>query len=221
MDADTLIVGSAPSPDSGGFYSRLIRAARFVIAADAGLELCLAADRVPDVCVGDFDSVDPAALEVAGERGARVIRHPAVKDESDLDLAVAVARAHGGAVTVTAAFTGRLDHTLASLGSLLGAADLEGTGREPEFTVYGLDESARATLVLEERGGTVLSLLAPSERAVVSIDGVAYALDHAHLETLSSLGLSNVAVEPTQHIVLHEGQVLVLVNHGLTLSSPR
>ena len=40
-----------------------------VIAADSGLHAVLAAGWIPDRLIGDLDSVDPAAVEIAAEVG--------------------------------------------------------------------------------------------------------------------------------------------------------
>lgn len=212
-----LVVGSAPVPGEDSWYAETIRAADYLIAADGGLELCLAAGRVPVVCVGDFDSVSAEALAHAQELGARVRRYPTAKDESDLDLAVTVAREAGAErLTLTAAFTGRIDHTLASLGTVLHAADLHALAVEPQWRGYALDANSRTSILLEERADTVFSVMAPAGDALVSISGVAYPLSRHAVPALSSLGLSNVATLERQEVTVHEGAVLVIVNRYVT-----
>lgn len=213
-----LVVGNAPLGSGVEHYVSLVRGAETLIAADGGLTLCLAAGRAPDVCVGDFDSVEPRELSRARELGSQVRTFPRVKDSSDLDLAVETAREYGDRLTVTAAFSGRLDHTLASLGTLIRAADMQAVADEPEWKAYALDATHRAALTLEAKPGAVLSLMSVSGTATVSIDGVAYPLHRGALKPLSSLGLSNVASDERQEVVVHEGSVLLLVNARLTLS---
>lgn len=211
---EALIVGSAPTAGGAAFYAALIHAAAFVIAADGGLDVCLAAGRIPDVCVGDFDSVSGEALLHAETAGALVRRYPSVKDESDLDLAVAVARELDLVrLTFTAAFALRLDHTLASLGTLLRTADLHGVAREPGWDAYAVAHGARPEVSLAERPGTLVSIMAVGAPAVVSARGLRYPLDHLQLEVLSSRGLSNLADAASQEVSLHSGAALVLVTH--------
>ena len=95
MKDAALIVGGCPAPGAGSFYVSLIREARLVVAADAGLEVCISAGRMPDLCVGDFDSVSAESLRVAEARGVTVERHPSEKDASDLDLALDAVRRRG------------------------------------------------------------------------------------------------------------------------------
>lgn len=212
-----LVVGSAPLQGAEPAYLAIIADADTVIAADGGVELCLRADRVPDLLVGDFDSVSPSTLARARELGVRVVTFPAEKDDSDLDLALAVARSEGATrITYTAAFTGRMDHTLASLGTLARSADLAGEAHEPGWRAYALDSLVRDRIELREAPGIVLSLMACTGPAVVSISGVRYPLTRHGLAPLSSLGLSNIAVDEVQKIEVHEGAVLVLVNSGVS-----
>lgn len=208
----TLIVGAAPVPGEERVYRRIVNAAPRVIAADGGLMVCLDAGRVPEAVIGDFDSVGDDLLERAAAAGARILRYPVEKDESDLDLALAYARAEGSTeVRFTAAFSGRLDHTLAALGTLLRSADLDGRLEEPGLDGFVLDSNHRSSLVLDAVPGQVLSVFVLDDRTVLSLRGVRYPLDSRRLSTLSSLGLSNIAVDPEQEITVQHGAVIVII----------
>lgn len=210
-----LIVGSAPIEDRGEHYRRLIGDSEILIAADGGVDLCLRFGRVPDVCVGDFDSTSAETLARVSDLGGEIRRFPTVKDVSDLDLAVDVARERSVVtVMVIAAFSGRLDHTLAALGTLARAADLHAVADEGAWVAYAMCAELRGSLVLTEALGTVISVIALEDDATVSITGVAYPLDRGRLPALSSLGLSNVATEPVQRLTLHTGRAIVIVNQS-------
>lgn len=211
--AGCLIVGAAPASDPHGHYGRLIGRAGTVIAADGGLLTCLSAGRVPDLCVGDFDSTPADALVRAAAAGAEVRRYPPVKDVSDLDLAAEAAREIGRTpVVLCAAFSGRIDHTLAALGTLRSAADLGACAEEPEWTGVPLDAVTRPSCTLTLPEGTVVSMFAAGGPACVSADGFEYRMDRTMLEPLSSHGLSNVSRGDTQWVRAESGDVLVIVN---------
>ena len=212
MNPDTLIVGAVPSSDARDFRTSLIRAADFVVAADAGLEVCLDAGRLPDLCVGDFDSVHSSALESALEAGVVVERHPVEKDLTDLDLALDAVRARGlRGVAFTAVLGERLDHTLAALGTLMRAVDLGAVAIEPDVMVHPLDARIRPSLVLEAPVGATVSVLAATGSARVSLEGFRYPLLDTDVLPLSSLGVSNIATETVQRVTVSAGQVFVLV----------
>lgn len=208
-----LIVGAAPVPGADTHYARVIAEAGFVVAADAGLVLCQSVGRVPDVCVGDFDSTPASALAEAERAGARIRRFPAEKDESDLDLALAIVRERGvPEVRFAAAFSGRIDHTLAALGTVMAAVDLHAVCDEPQWTGYALGEGARSRLELSERPGTVISIMPLGGSARITTGGLVYPLHDETVRSLSSLGLSNVAAKTSQSIEVLSGAVLVMVN---------
>lgn len=92
------------------------RAARFdaVFAVDGGLAALASIGCVPDVALGDFDSLGyvPADLPETVE----VLTFPAHKAESDMELALRLACERGfDEAIVYGALGGRLDHTLANL----------------------------------------------------------------------------------------------------------
>src|SRR5262245_53444479 len=88
-----------------------------VVAADGGLLRAWKLGLEPAVLVGDLDSVDPADVAAARDRGVDVVAASTDKDESDAELAALEAVRRGATrVTVLGAFGGpRLDHALANV----------------------------------------------------------------------------------------------------------
>lgn len=217
MNTRTLIVGAAPTPGAKEFYRSIVRLSPVVIAADGGADLCRSVGRLPDACVGDLDSVSSSTLDWLSSAGVAVHRYPADKSESDLDLAVGLARGMGThAIDITAAFHGRIDHTLAAFGTLLHAADRAARGREPAFTAYALDARTAPVLSLSEPAGTVISLFTLEPGTVATMTGVRYPLLEGEVPPLVSRGLSNVAKGPTQRIELTRGTAFLIVGNATT-----
>jgi len=206
----TLIVAGAPVTEPAR-YAALIAQAGYLIAADAGADLCLAAGRTPDMFVGDADSVNPRTLTALADGGVELRISPSDKEVSDLDLALEVAQERAAdVVAVTAAWGGRADHTLAVIGSLFSAATQRPVLIEPgEFVGWVLSEGARETLELTGEGRT-LSVLAGSCGATVSVTGTRWLLEHEVLDPLSRRGLSNVIAGGPAHITIHKGIAFVL-----------
>jgi thiamine pyrophosphokinase len=206
-----LIVAAAPVTGSPRLVARLAPTFDPVIAVDGGGSICIDAGVVPDVLLGDFDSIDPAALEWLQGAGARVLTFPADKDQTDLELALDYARSVGvTSVTVTAASSGRLDHTLGALGALAAASALSPELIEPELTAWILALDGRAELLAVGLGATI-SLVAFGGDAVVSVAGVRWPLDRHVLSPAAALGISNVVTsESGAKVTLHSGVVLAL-----------
>lgn len=211
---NALLVCAAPAPGGPDLVGRLAPSADLVIAVDGGGSVCFEAGVVPDILVGDFDSLPGSLLDDFVSQGVRVVEFPADKDETDLALALDVARREGvDRVTVTAASAGRLDHTLAVVGTLAAAADLRPRLREPELRGWVLSTALAPRITLKGVGATV-SILAPGWGATVSVRGVRWPLAKAELAPLSVLGMSNVIVDSAGAVIeVHAGTVLVLSPH--------
>ncbi len=185
-----------------------------VIAADGGLERCRELGLRASVVVGDFDSVAAETLAAAERDGAELLRHPARKDATDLELALDEAVARGaGRVVVVASAEGRLDHLLASLLLL-------GSDRYAGVEVDALVGPARVHVVRGERGldgtpGELVTLLALGGPAAgVTTDGLEYPLRGETLEPGSSRGVSNTLVGRRATVTIDRGALLAILPGG-------
>ena len=210
-----LLVCASPVVGSSSLLARLAEDADLVVAVDGGGSLCLEAGIVPDMVLGDFDSLPAIDLQRLRTSGAEVLEFPAEKDASDLELAVAEARSQGAtSVVVTAASSGRPDHYLAVLGVLASARDLRPTIVEPEAEMWLLSVEGRASLVLSGADATI-SLIPFGGSAVVSARGVQWELKDAILKADSSTGLSNrIDSKGLARICVATGIVLVFLPHA-------
>ncbi|MEM7295728.1 MAG: thiamine diphosphokinase [Pseudomonadota bacterium] len=109
----TILVGGGQG--SGDEVRRLLAFGRRVIAADGGAALALAAGVMPDLVVGDFDSL---SSDVAAEIPAdRLVSRP---DQGATDFQKALAEAGQAPVLAAGFLGGRLDHQFAAFSALLG-----------------------------------------------------------------------------------------------------
>ena len=121
-----LIVGSAPVAPRNLLPGAVFDAVDLVIAADAGFAACGRLGLRPDLAVGDFDSAGAADLARLDASGIPVVRVPAEKDESDLELALVEAVQRGARTVVVLGALGgpRIEHELSAIELLGHAADL-------------------------------------------------------------------------------------------------
>lgn len=206
---NVLLVASASTPDSADLVRRIAPSFDFVIGVDGGTRICVEAGVDVDLIVGDMDSFDIASLPT-GTRSPAVEIFPAEKDSTDLELALDAARRNGASsVTVTGAFSGRLDHTLAAVGALLAVPDLQPRLEEPGFRGVLLSAAHRPHEMIGTTGSTV-SLIGLSASSVVSITGVRWPLSYHRLGLMSGLGVSNIVTAEAADVTVHEGAVLVI-----------
>ena len=180
-----------------------------VMAADSGLDHARAAGLTPTVLIGDLDSVSTEGLAWA-EGNSAIERHPVDKDATDTELALRHAVGLNPSRIVLMSGGGdRIDHTLAALGAL-GEVSLTSVpvleawwGRQRVRVVQGPGR-ARVSVV---PGSTVSVLALHGPCTGVSLSGAQWPLDHADLEPMSGLGVSNVAVDEVVEVSVTTGVI--------------
>jgi thiamine pyrophosphokinase len=204
-----LLVCAAPYEGDPCDVAELSEQHELVVAVDGGGALCRRAGVLPDLIIGDFDSLPVADLEHLTAAGSEVVRYSSHKDETDLGLALEIVRDRGATgISVTAALSGRLDHSLATLGLLARAADLSPECYEPDLRAWVLSSSGRMSLGLTGEGAT-FSVIALCEGSCVTMDGARWSGVSIELGLLDTRGVSNVIESSPTHITVEHGTVLV------------
>lgn len=186
------------------------------IAADSGIDHARALGRVPDLAVGDFDSVSDDGLAWAIAQGTTIERHPTTKDRTDLQIAIERAVDTTPARIVVAAIGGgRVDHLLANVAVLADE-------RYSSVEIDGLIDTALLSVVhgaigpgrerrLTGEVGELVSLLPVHGDAVgVTTGGLGYPLSAETLTSGTSRGVSNYFAEPEAIVSLDAGTLLAV-----------
>ncbi len=216
-----VVVGGGPlSPRAQQVWQQLVDAEveLEVIAADSGLDHAVAAGIDPHRLVGDLDSVSAAGRMWAYAHEVHIDEHPAIKDETDTELALAAAIADpqntgvlllGGLDPLV---DGRLDHVLGTL-LVLGHPAL--ASLESVRAVVGgsevvvLHPGRRADLGLD--AGQLFSLLAMHGACSgVTVTGAQWPLTGEELTGCEARGLSNVSDGSTV-VGVAEGVLTVVI----------
>jgi thiamine pyrophosphokinase len=189
----------------------LLRADDRLIGADGGTRHILALGRMPDLVVGDLDSIEPAALAQLHAAGVPIERHPVHKDQTDLELAIECALRDGaGEIVLVAATGGRLDHTLANV-LILAQRPWPVTLRIVDSTQEAVLLRGPTTATLNTAIGASVSALPLSESVTgITYQGLAYPLENATLALGSTRGVSNVAEAAEVTISIASGLLLVV-----------
>ena len=181
-----------------------------VIAADGGVDRALELGLRVDLAIGDFDSVSPEGLAAAAADGARVERHPAAKDATDLELALDAAIALGPSrIVVIGSGGGRLDHLLGVV-LLLGHERYAGAEIEAHLGPSRL-YVVRGSRDLPGAPGDLVSFLPLHGPAVgITTHGLEYPLRGETLPAATTRGISNVFSAPVARVVLESGCLLAV-----------
>ena len=195
--------------------ARTFRPDDLFIAADGGLHHFRALGMFPDVLIGDLDSVTAEDLKTLSAQGVEVIRHPARKDETDLELALLYAVERGATeILVFGALGARWDMTLGNILLLahprLRVANIRLVDGNQEVRLLFGGE----TLTLTGRPGDTVSLLPLGEDAEgVTFQGLEYGLENGRLKFGLTRGLSNVLETSPARITLQKGLLCVTIIH--------
>ncbi|TPN78533.1 thiamine diphosphokinase [Mesorhizobium sp. CU2] len=181
-----------------------------VIAADAGIGHARLLGIVPELWVGDFDSVPHALPDDLAAVPKTVF--PAEKDKTDGELAIAEALDRGATSLILAgAFGGkRADHAFLHLALAVRLA-------EAGTTVMLTSGAQEGVPILpgeadfDYAGGTLFSVLGFSELSGLTVTGAKWPLDRVEVAFGSSLTISN-EVRGRLGIALERGRALLLAH---------
>jgi thiamine pyrophosphokinase len=186
----------------------LLRADDYFVAADGGTRNALALNVIPQVVIGDLDSISAGDLVLLEKSGAKIYRHPVAKDETDLELALRhVCEGKYKVIVILGGLGGRFDQALGNV-AILADPSLEGVdirlddGVEEVFIV-------RHSIEIEGMPGDVVSLLpwGASAEGVVT-DGLHYPLCAEMLHSYRARGMSNEMLGTTASVSLTHGSLI-------------
>lgn len=194
--------------------SQVLKEVDFLICADGGANHAALSERIPNLLIGDLDSITPEILKQCENAGCVIARFPCEKDETDLELALIIAEEQARLVNerdiwLYGATGKRIDHFMGNIALMLAYARKGYRIRlvDPEHEIWILQsrECIRRSL------GQKLSLIALSEKAVVTTEGLYYPLHQGVLLQDSPRGMSNVFLGEEAVIQVHEGWVMVVM----------
>lgn len=189
----------------------LWRAADLRIAADGGTVNARARLGLPPhVVIGDLDSLDEITRAWCANAHAEMLQHPVAKDETDLELALELARQRGAnEITILGAVGGRIDQTLANALLLTKMATTHTDAR-----IAGADFDAwiawgRAAIT--GRVGETVSLIPLTERVEgIVTQGLKYPLHDETLFLGSPRGVSNELTVEDAEVTFTCGLLMVV-----------
>jgi len=191
-------------------YSEYLRTANLVICADGGATHARKFGIMPDILVGDFDSLSEEDFNFFRQSGVEIIKYPSHKDMTDAEIAAELAVSKGCTELIFIGATGtRLDHSLSNVFMLKTLL---------ERGVKGLivNEHNEICLIVnhvklhKERNERVTLLPLTETVEGVSTKGLYYELKDATMKLGSTLGVSNEFVDETAEVTIKRGLLLVI-----------
>lgn len=205
-----VLIISGGTPPSQEILSEEVSKAQYIIAVDKGLECLYQNNILPDIIVGDFDSVDKEIFDKVLILGKELIRFPSEKDFTDTQVGIDKAiEMKAQEIVILGATGSRLDHTLANVGILhqcmrkgvrayikdgnncLYMSDKESTIEKSEYKIFSLVAF----------GGIVKGL---------TIIGAKYSLDNYDLHPEDNITISNEFIDENVKLSFESGVLLII-----------
>lgn len=204
-----VIFANGQLPDVRAAQS-LLRPDDFLIGADGGTIHIFNIGLIPNVVIGDMDSLEASTLRKLTSSNIEINLYPADKNETDLELALDYAIVEGyREILIVAALGGRIDQTLSNL-SLL-------TGSRLKSLVTHIDDGVeeiffcRDQVQVRGRRGDIVSLIPwGSEVTGVVTENLKWPLRDETLYPYKTRGTSNEMLTEEASIKINSGLLLIV-----------
>lgn len=197
-----LIGGEGPER---GLLEPILGTITFTIAADSGFDLARKLALMPDLLVGDLDSVQ-LSKELSGFSENRIRRYPREKNETDAEIGLRILWEMGYQRTVVAGGGGgRLDH-------LLGLVALFQREKHPTawYTSREQIQVVEGTQIITDCLGQTVSFFPLGGPVTgLSSQGLKWSIDGLEWDC-GELGLSNVFSEDPCTVSVKQGRLLMV-----------
>ena len=180
----------------------------FNIAVDGGIRHLRESNLIPDILIGDLDSVSEQDLAWCKNLQIEIHQYPKEKDQTDFELALDYAlKKNRDKIIVFGALGGRIDHTLANIG-LLGNPDYA----DRDIRIFSNNEDIyflHSPTTIKGNIGDIISLI-PWGGPVLGVTtiGLQYPLSDEDLLPDRSRGISNVMSSNEAIIQFKKGNLL-------------
>ncbi len=180
-----------------------------ILCADGGAEHARKIGLVPDVVIGDFDSISQSDRVLLEEKEVTCISYPREKDYTDAELAVRYAVDQGAdEIIITGLLGDRIDHMTANMFFL---AELSG---EKHIRIIEKDQDIsfvdRVIEIAGKKGDEISLIPIKSDCRGITTEGLYYPLSDASLPLGSTRGISNVMLSHKAKVTVTQGVLMVV-----------
>lgn len=194
----------------------LLQPGDYLIAVDGGANHLLKMGILPEIVIGDLDSIDDDTLFELTSAEVDIEQYSEDKDDTDIELAMQYAvEMHPASILIVGALGGRLDQTLSNLSiltdSMLPKIDIRLDDGVEEAFFCKADASKGGQVEVQGRSGDTVSLI-PWHGSVqgITTEGLQWPLYAETLSASKSRGVSNVMLGESASVKIQKGLLLVV-----------
>ncbi len=186
----------------------------FIVCADGGARHAFEMNVIPDLIVGDFDSIPFETADYYNKKGIETDIFSKKKDYTDTHLAVESAiKRNARKIGLFGCRGTRADHTLANIQLLFYLRRNHCKGALiDEYNEIFLSEDKN---VIQGEVGQIISLISVSPVTEgVTLKGFLYPLENATIRREDSIGISNELICKEGSLYKKEGDLLIIKSYG-------
>lgn len=173
-----------------------------IIAADGGLLHCKSMAVMPDLVIGDMDSISEEELLIYSN--CEKVTFPKDKDKTDLELAVEKALKDGtNSITLFGALGRRIDHSISNLQLLCRHPEIITIESQYE-TIHAI---ANTQIIRTSKNQTVSLFSISANGCTITTKGLKWDVENTQLNE-RFMSISNVCPEGKFEIIVHDGIAL-------------
>ncbi|OPJ56915.1 thiamine diphosphokinase [Alkalithermobacter paradoxus] len=192
------------------FYKRELKKYDYIICADGASNSIYKMDIIPNIIIGDLDSIDEIVKRYYLEEKVNFEKFPSKKDKTDTEIAIDYAVSIGATkIHLLGALGKRVDHTLGNINYLYylinRGIDCKIVDESSEIYIANKEKT-----IYGKKGDTVSIIPLIGDVKGVTLSGLEYPLHNFDLEFGTSRGISNVMIEDECKIEITSGYLLII-----------
>lgn len=207
MKAIIVTGGNKPSKKLLNSY---IKSGDLIIGADKGSEYLYDYEIMPNIILGDFDSISEEKLKKIEEKQVEIIKFPPEKDYTDTEIAIMEAMKRGAdTIYLFGGLGTRADHSLGNIGLLL-------TTKNKGARLLIVDDHNKMYLAdknmsLNGSQGEIISFHALSDVVKgFEVRGAKYNLNSYDMHLLDPRAVCNEFIDTPINIKYESGELLII-----------
>lgn len=208
-----LIVGSGDFNNSETIlkYNKL---GYTIIAADGGADILYKLKILPNVSIGDYDSIKAISYQWLKDNKINMLEYPSKKNKTDMELCLDYAIENCSDTIIITGGTGfRLDHTLANMMMMVEYHKRQiNIIMEDDYNKIFVISGDNRIETTQNIGSNISVIPVGNSIDNVELKGLEYFSDNLKLPFGSSLGVSNVIVDSIIEINVNIGVAFAIIS---------
>ena len=210
MKSKRVVIISNGEVKNREFFMKLIKKSDYIIAVNGGSKHAKNFGLIPDLIIGDLDSISKEDYVYFQSKGSTFLRYDPIKDKTDVHLAIEhVMKSEFKEILLICVFGDRIDHIIANIFLLLKVV-------EAGIKIKIIDEFNEIVLIqnfgkIKGNIGDTVSLIPLTETVTgIQLTGLKYIPKDGKLKMNDTLGISNILTKKVATIQINNGKLLVI-----------